>query len=249
LPACSTRGLIQVKTRDILGLHHRLDLSDEPRGYTSAVRVASGARRPASAFVAARPSADDGSPGESLEAILRFPELDDWAPVFDRLALPGLSRTHIATEARVNGVTLFQQLLASGLVDETRLCRALADELGVPFLEKVDPEKVVVRDRHCLSLLAHRSGTAQTGFVHEGKLNFLLAVDRLDIAAAKDRLRRAPGLRERLMLAPPHAIRTALFERGRSMLAMHAIFGIRFPTAPPVWMSARGRGFSLVRWS
>jgi cellulose synthase/poly-beta-1,6-N-acetylglucosamine synthase-like glycosyltransferase len=195
-----------------------MSLADAPVLFTSP----QGQVGRACAFVVARPLADNGSLGEKLEAILRFPELDNWAPVLDRLDLPGLSRTHIATEARVNGVTFFQQLLASGLVDETGVCRALADELGVSFLEKVDPAKVVAGDRHCLTLLALRSGTAQMGIVHKGRLNLLLAPDRLDIAAMKDRLRRAPGLAERLMLAPPFALRKALFERARSMLAMHA---------------------------
>ncbi len=224
LPACSTKGLKskQERARHSRGSITVWNLRDEPRGCTSAVHVASTARRPGFLIrcgsAARRRGVARREPG-SYSAFSRTRRLGacSRSPGFAR-SRPHKHRNRGTRQWR----DIFQQLRASGLVDETKFCHALADELGVGFVEKVDPEKVVARDRQCLTLLAQRPGAAQTGFVHKGRLNLLLAADRLDIASVKDRLRRAPGLAERLLLAPPDALRKALFERARSMLVMHA---------------------------
>src|SRR5688500_13852905 len=101
-------------------------------------------REPA-VFERPRPSTA-GARASGLEAALLFPELDDWEGIFDRLAISGLTRTHIATRARVNGVPLFQELHASGVVPEAVLFRAVADELGVGYVDRIDPDKLVMRD-------------------------------------------------------------------------------------------------------
>lgn len=164
-----------------------------------------------------------GKRASGLEAALHFPELDDWEGIFDRLAMSGLMRTHIATRARINGVPLLQELHASGIVLEAALFRALADELGVGYVESIDPEKLVIRDSDSVALLGRKPGAAPVGLRENVAMNVVAATERLDVPALKHRLMRASELKQRLRIAPPSALRKALFERARATLCQRAV--------------------------
>lgn len=162
-----------------------------------------------------------------LEAALHFPELDDWEGIFDRLAISGLTRVHIATRARINGVPLLQELHASGAVPEAALFYALADELGVGYVDRIDPEKLVMRDSDSVALLGRQPGAAPVGLRENAAMNVVAATERLDVPVLKHRLMRAPELKQRLRIAPPSALRKALFERARAILCQRAVSRLR----------------------
>jgi hypothetical protein len=169
------------------------------------------------------PHPDDALRDTSLDAVLLFPELGEWRAIFDRLAVSGLTRTHIATRARVNGVPLLQELHASGVVSEAALYGALADELGVGFVDRVDPDKLVMRDTDGIALLGRRPGAAPVGLREKAALNVVAATDRLDVPNLKQRLQQALELKQRLKIASPSVLRKALFERARTMLGHRAV--------------------------
>jgi cellulose synthase/poly-beta-1,6-N-acetylglucosamine synthase-like glycosyltransferase len=157
-----------------------------------------------------------------LEATLDFPELDQWRPLLDRLEVPHQSRIDIAARARINGVTFLQEFSVSGTVSEAVLHRALAKELGVEFLERIDPDKLIVRDRDCIALLGRPIGAAQAGLVDRQSMSVVMDTRRLDIERARDWLERAPELAHRLKITLPSVLRGALFNRARQMLAEQA---------------------------
>lgn len=175
---------------------------------------------------APRPIAELAADG-GLEAALHYPELEQWAGILDRLAIEELERIHLATRARVNGVCFLRQLHSSGLVAEDVLYRALADELGVGYASRIDPEKLMVRDADCVAVLGRRPGAAAVGVRENTALNVVAATDRLDVAALKSRLSQAPELRRRLRVAAPSVLRAALFARARDVLGQLAVNGLR----------------------
>ena len=148
-----------------------------------------------------------------------FPELAPWGSLLDRLEVPRPSRLEVAVQARVNGTTFLQELSVCGLVTEASLHRALAEELGVEFLDQIEPDKLVVKDRECLTLLGRPIGTAQIGLQDKQSMNVLMDTRRVDIERMKDWVQRAPDLASRLKIAPPSVLRRALFQRGGAMLA------------------------------
>lgn len=160
--------------------------------------------------------------GGALDTIL-FPELAQWNAVLDRLALPADARVHLAARARVNGLSFQEELHASGIVSENDLYGAVADDLGLPFAGSLDPEKLVVRDADCAVLLGRRAGNAPV-LVQEtgGGISGIIATGALDIARTRQALGKAPSLARRLKIAPPGAVREALFARSADMLVRRA---------------------------
>ncbi|GLS29325.1 Glycosyltransferase like family 2 [Mesorhizobium albiziae] len=170
------------------------------------------------------PPAFTSSAGDTgLEAVLRYPELDTWRPVLDRLGFSQLMRTHVAMRAHVNGVSLLRELHASGIVPEAALYRALADELGVDYLDCVDPDKLVVQEADIVALLGRRPGAAPVALRKKAGIDVIAATDGIDIPALKRRLLRSPALRQSLKITAPSALRRGLFERARPVLGQRAV--------------------------
>ncbi len=108
-PACSANGSKTDKRADSSGLHRfwifcAMSLAETRLPSNLAGEAAGRMWMP----FGNPPHPDDALRDTSFDAVLLFPELGEWKAIFDRLAVSGLTRTHIATRARVNGVPLLQ---------------------------------------------------------------------------------------------------------------------------------------------
>jgi cellulose synthase/poly-beta-1,6-N-acetylglucosamine synthase-like glycosyltransferase len=177
-----------------------------------------------------------------------LPELLQWAPVLDRLAVADRARVQAALCAKVHGTTFQREILASGEVTEEAFYRALADCLGVRFLPRVAAGDLVVQEKHALALLRHGSGAAPVRVVDGAEqAATILATDRLDVAAARARLSTTPGLASRSRMATPSAVRRALLGRARARLASVAVSGLfeKSPHCSAVIVANAWQGFMI----
>ena len=169
-----------------------------------------------------------------------------WRPVLARLSLPrGLAET-VARRAQANGTHFAVELIASGAVDETRLFGAVADALGLRFMARIDPALVLEDHARRLGALGARHGL-RVALVRQpdGTVAHLIADPALDLAMLGRALRRSPGLRAGLLVAPPGALRSALIARSEKRLlfdAQHGLF-LRSPefcakTVVTAWQGA-----------
>ena len=155
--------------------------------------------------------------------MLEVGELDRWEALLDRLGVSRHSRIQIARRAQLNGVAFLQELHVSGVATETDIHRALAEELGIEFLESIDPDRLIIPDRDCITLLGRPVGAAQVGFTDKQSICVIMDTRRLDVERAKDWLRRSPELADRLKIAAPFTLRSALFKRAGSTLVSGAV--------------------------
>ncbi|WP_258045609.1 glycosyltransferase [Mesorhizobium sp. NBSH29] len=122
----------------------------------------------------------------------------------------------------MNGVPFLKEFQATAAVPEKALYRSIADDLGVDFLDSIDPSKLMVRDADLVGLLSRRPGAVPIGLRDKAHLNVIAATDGLDIPKLRRQLAKAPHLKERLRMAAPSTMRSALFERAAEMLAFRA---------------------------
>lgn len=154
-----------------------------------------------------------------------------WQAILDRLNISRVQAYDLAERALSNGSSFLQEWLVSGLHGDAEIYRAIADHLGLGFLPEIAPDRLVLNERQCLDLLRQSASPrvvplAQAG----GKLQFALVDGNLDISALRERLKRNPGLRQRLHVGTPSMLRRALFVRCEERLledARHSLFRSR----------------------
>lgn len=146
----------------------------------------------------------------------------DWLPILHSLGLaPDVIRT-LAARAKVTGTAFQTELLASGVVREEDLFRALAAELNLPFASSVDHQRLTTDDRS-LRLLRRRTGIGLAMTVGDKGGSFLLvAPERLNIPRMRSFVRRHPDIAERIRVVPPAALRQAVIARARPALRRRA---------------------------
>jgi cellulose synthase/poly-beta-1,6-N-acetylglucosamine synthase-like glycosyltransferase len=177
----------------------------------------------------------------SDEIILSGPA--EWAPILKRLGISAQEAKGIEIRARLAGVPFQVELLASGMVEEGRLYRALADHLELPYVPEVRPESLFMREEHCLAALRRPGGIGKAAAVDStGRTVLLFAPDRLDIPAMQRYLQRYPRIAENMRIAPPSVLRRAVRQRAQRGLARVAVHGL-FEAMPD--LSAR---FVLNSW-
>jgi len=129
--------------------------------------------------------------------------------------------------AETAGTSLQAEIIAAGLVTEAELYRAVAAELDLPFVDEVDHETLVLRERDCIAALSAPGGVGLAMRVEEQRRTSLLVSP--DLVQAKALLSRKPGLRERLRVVAPSALRAAFERRARAQLteiASDGLFGL-----------------------
>jgi len=159
-------------------------------------------------------------------------EIANWIPVLRRLGLHGPLMGSIARRARGNGTTFKAEFLLDGLISEEKLYRALAAEIGLPFLATVDPDLLVVRTEDCLAelrrndlrVLARLSGIANAA-------TLVLAPQGRDMTRFLTLKHEPETVRSRICLTTPTALRAALMQRAQHELTRQATNGL-FETAP-----------------
>ncbi|WP_159589492.1 glycosyltransferase [Chelativorans xinjiangense] len=158
--------------------------------------------------------------------------LAEWWPILEKLGLPYNELRSVEGRASLAGVPFQAELMASGLVSEAKLFRALARHLGLGFVARVRPESLLMRQRHCLSAL-RRVGGVRTAAVMDaaGRPILLVAPDGLDIAAMLHYLARYPRIAQAMRIVPPSALRQAVMGRAKESLTRIAVHGL-FETLP-----------------
>ena len=150
-----------------------------------------------------------------------------WRPVLARLSLPRELVDAVARRAQATGTHFAVELLATGIVDETRLFAAVADELGLRFVALVEPDLLLDDHARRLAALGARHGLRIAAIRQpEGTVAHLIADPALDLAVLARLLRRSPALRAVLLIAPPGALRSALIARGEKRLLFEAQHGL-----------------------
>ncbi|RIK83252.1 MAG: glycosyl transferase [Hyphomicrobiales bacterium] len=201
-----------------------------------------------------RPVAFDPD-GDRRAALVRA-----WLPILARLGLPRQEGESAAARAVALGTGFAEELIVRGQVGEQALFRAVACELGLPFVETVDDGAFLADEERRLASLRTRRGL-RLALVRDarGDTAYLVADPALDLAELRARLERAPDLRRSLRLAPPSALRTAVVARSRSRLlfdAQHGLF-LRSPefsarTVVNAWQGASAAAavfaFLLLLW-
>lgn len=152
----------------------------------------------------------------------------------------------MASRAAINGTTFVAELLASGAVSERAFYRAVARVLGLPLLEEVDADALVIRERDGLAALRRRGGM-RTARLHapSGPALILFAPDENDFSRLRDLLAGRPDLAARLRIVTPRALRRAVerrFQRTLLQQATHALFDVLPDCSARIVMKGR-QGF------
>jgi cellulose synthase/poly-beta-1,6-N-acetylglucosamine synthase-like glycosyltransferase len=152
----------------------------------------------------------------------------DWARTVSRLTKLGVSSKDIGAyrrDAHRYGSTLTSELIAKGLLNEVSYYKALAAELGVAFMESLDPNALIVLPG--ISLPTLRGAATVKSLLPGGASILLTAPDDRQLAVLARNLRRNPGLRETVRLTTRSSLDHALFERMAAANLEEAVFGIK----------------------
>ncbi|PWJ81636.1 cellulose synthase/poly-beta-1,6-N-acetylglucosamine synthase-like glycosyltransferase [Pseudaminobacter salicylatoxidans] len=147
----------------------------------------------------------------------------EWRPLIERMGLPSDAALRIAMQANVNDTDFQSELLASGAVSEEAFFRALADDLGLPFVSRIDPDKLIIREEQCLMLLRRNDGRRLVKVEEADGIAYLVAPERTRISVLHALLRRNPGVRGRLRATTTGELRSALLKRAEQPLMRIAV--------------------------
>ncbi|OQM73783.1 hypothetical protein BFN67_06925 [Pseudaminobacter manganicus] len=166
-----------------------------------------------------------------------FPELAEWGSVLLRLAVPYSVALDIAMQAREQQCSYQYMLVASGLLTSANLTRAIAEDLGLAFIDVIDPERLVIGEDHAANLLRGRHGRVPVKLLEKnGIVSFLITPEAIDLNRMRAWIAAHPGLTGRLRMVEPNQLRKAVLSNARPALLQKAINGL-FESSPK--MSAR----------
>ncbi len=143
----------------------------------------------------------------------------------------GLGKPYISAfekQARKNGSTLEDELLASGLVEEDAYFGAFARYLRLPFFPEIDPERVADIG-HLDTQLVKPRFLRLTSLHGKSPLLVVPELGRTDLL--KDMLDQHPHLFDELAVTTPQAMRQAIWKAGEKRRGREACQGL-FDTAP-----------------
>ena len=165
-----------------------------------------------------------------------FPVLAEWRSVLARLSVPPEVAFQAAALAKSNNADFASTLLAFG-VREHDLVVALAADLGLSAVHRIDPARLVISDDHAGMLLRNPAWHVPVKLLEiDGGVSFLITQQRIRPDLVRARLRTSPGLAARLKIAGSSHLRAAIVEKTKPALSRTAVSGLfdRFPQ-----MSAR----------
>lgn len=176
----------------------------------------------------------DGAPGGTTQsdpaqllAEIFFPEIGEWQPVLSRLSVALPTAIEVAMRARAEALDFQSALLAWGGVGRSDLLLAVAGELGLGVVDKVDPERLVIQREQAVMLLRGRNGQVPVKFIgKDDGVIFLITSERLPFRAIRERLAARPALAARMRLVDRQVLRAALLRRARPLLVRRATLGL-----------------------
>jgi cellulose synthase/poly-beta-1,6-N-acetylglucosamine synthase-like glycosyltransferase len=134
----------------------------------------------------------------------------------------------LVSRARRNATTLEVELLADGRVKEDAYYGALARVLGLPFLAKIDP--VTIADRPGIDTQLRQPRLLRCHLADRAPAIAIVPSAR-EILDEDASIRARSGLRERLVVTTPTAVRQAVWAAGAARRVDHAANNL-FDTAP-----------------
>ncbi|WP_099867894.1 glycosyltransferase family 2 protein [Pararhizobium haloflavum] len=150
-----------------------------------------------------------------------------------------------ASLARRNGTSLEDELFSSGIVQETLYFEAIAHSLGLRFLRVIDPTAIILSASIDVLLTDPRRPLRVD--THDGRTITVIA----PVAAEAERLSRLledhPGLRESFAVAPPSAVRAAVWS-ARSERRVAETVGSLFDSRPRLsarFVATGRQGFAI----
>ena len=139
-----------------------------------------------------------------------------WWPILLRLGLPHETISRLLRLAAANGTSFQTELFFSGIVAEARLCREIAREVRLPLVSQVDAAQLVMRRRERdMALKLHR-GVASALIRESGEqLRLILSPALMQLSELHRLVETRPGLRDRLGIVVPTALRQAIVSASR----------------------------------
>lgn len=149
--------------------------------------------------------------------------LHEWLPVIRRLDLDISDAHRAASRAMASGTGFIQEVLLLGLAGERMMFRAIADELGVGFMDYIDPSLLLLREQHQMAALGSRFGLPVVRLEQPGG-EALLLIGRADLrlSALREQIARRPETAVRIRLVPPTILRAAILSLARERLLREA---------------------------
>ena len=161
----------------------------------------------------------------------------------------GIGKPHVeaATKAaRRNATSIERELIAEGLIEPELYYRWLAGELGLSYIDRIDPEEMV-RLPH-MDVLLRRDGPLRLSR-QDGQLTVIVPEAR-SLEEQRAQLAARPGLRTRLATASPVTIREAVWRAGADDRVRRTTYQLdqdpRDTSARRVMTAAQGFVLALV---
>lgn len=180
---------------------------------------AAGTTQKRTGLVAARPFIHLGTtqPQDALNDNLE--RLFRWRGILRRLGISFDAAAAAASRAELGGTTLQVEMVASSLVREQDLYRAIAAEIGLPFQEEIEPRRVVLGGADPVALLGSRSRASHLKYdLPSGESCLLVAPELMELGQFQGLAARYPQTRQRVRVASPSLMREALVARARPHL-------------------------------
>ncbi len=149
-----------------------------------------------------------------------------WWPVLKRLGLSFDDVSRIAARAVRNGTGFQAELRVGEQISENDLYRAMAAQVGLRFMEKIDPDRLSVSDEHLLPLLGgthQRASTSPVFYkVNDGTHLEVIGAEELDLAHLLERVGSEVGIFQRMIVVSPVLLRRALQQKAQHLLGVRA---------------------------
>lgn len=159
-------------------------------------------------------------------------EIRNWQPVLRILGVSGEQLAQTALRARENGSTFKSEMIASGVVTEAGLYRALAEYIDVSYIDDIGFGEILTRDVECLAELGRQNirVLARLG-ADSDPSNLIIAPTEVNFESLNDLRGRSGGFKSRIVMSTPTALRAALMNHSRNVLTRTATVGL-FDSSP-----------------
>lgn len=131
-----------------------------------------------------------------------------WLPVLYKLSVTAEAMRKVTETARRSGRSFETELVFSGCVAETALYRALADTLGLEFIDRIEVSSLIARETDAIAMMKANKLTAFAALGAPSPV-LLIAPSRDDLPRLRV-LARSADATARICITTPSAMRTAL---------------------------------------
>lgn len=152
--------------------------------------------------------------------------IEEWRPVLRRL---GFSPETVERLAHICGAQgdIVSALESIGVCTRGQIVEALAGELGLQWLETIEPQRMLLNDDQLLMLLRGNGSHLPVRYLHRnGYVCYLLSAKAIRPHRLQAGLRNRPGFVKHVRIVDDRTLRAALIKRGRPLLSSIAVNGL-----------------------